>query len=59
MRRGHSRAMTSPPRIPALILAGGRATRMGGGDKPLMALAGRPMLAHVLNRLRPQAGRWR
>lgn len=56
MRRGHSRAMTLPPRIPALILAGGRATRMGGGDKPLMALAGRPMLAHVLDRLRPQAG---
>lgn len=29
---------------------------MGGGDKPLMALAGRPMLAHVLDRLHPQAG---
>jgi GTP:adenosylcobinamide-phosphate guanylyltransferase len=25
----------------ALILAGGRATRMGGGDKPLLVVAGR------------------
>ncbi|TGN33385.1 molybdenum cofactor guanylyltransferase MobA, partial [Paracoccus liaowanqingii] len=39
-----------------MILAGGRATRMGGGDKPLLPLGGRPMLAHVLDRLRPQAG---
>jgi molybdenum cofactor guanylyltransferase len=27
---------------------------MGGGDKPLKPLAGRPMLAHVIERLRPQ-----
>jgi molybdopterin-guanine dinucleotide biosynthesis protein A len=40
--------------IAAVILAGGRATRMGGGDKPLKPLAGRPMLAHVIERLRPQ-----
>lgn len=38
-------------RIPALILAGGEARRMGGGDKPLLALGGRPILAHVLDRL--------
>ncbi|PHK93751.1 molybdenum cofactor guanylyltransferase MobA [Pseudoroseomonas rhizosphaerae] len=38
-----------------LVLAGGLARRMGGGDKPLRPLAGRPMLAHVLERLRPQA----
>ena len=38
----------------AAILAGGRARRMGGGDKPLLPLAGRPMLAHVLERVRPQ-----
>lgn len=42
--------------IPAMILAGGRATRMGGSDKPLLMLAGRPILAHVLDRLAPQAG---
>jgi molybdopterin-guanine dinucleotide biosynthesis protein A len=37
------------------ILAGGLARRMGGGDKPLRLLAGRPLLAEVIDRLRPQA----
>ncbi|WP_410216375.1 molybdenum cofactor guanylyltransferase MobA [Paracoccus sp. (in: a-proteobacteria)] len=41
---------------PAMILAGGRATRMGGGDKPLLPLGGRTMLDLVLDRLSPQAG---
>jgi len=41
-------------RVPALILAGGRSSRMGGGDKSLMPLHGRPLLAHVLDRIRPQ-----
>ena len=41
--------------IPALILAGGRSSRMGGGDKSLMPLDGRPLLSHVLDRIRPQA----
>lgn len=40
--------------IAGVILAGGRATRMGGGDKPLRPLAGRPMLSYVIERLRPQ-----
>ncbi len=39
----------------AVVLAGGLARRMGGGDKPLRLLGGRPLLAHVLERLRPQA----
>jgi molybdopterin-guanine dinucleotide biosynthesis protein A len=34
-----------------LILAGGLARRMGGGDKALLPLAGRPMLDHVIARL--------
>jgi molybdopterin-guanine dinucleotide biosynthesis protein A len=38
-------------RIAGLILAGGAATRMGGGDKPLLDLAGRPMLARILDTL--------
>jgi molybdopterin-guanine dinucleotide biosynthesis protein A len=38
----------------AVVLAGGLARRMGGGDKPLRLLAGRPLLDHVLERLRPQ-----
>ena len=37
-----------------VILAGGLATRMGGGDKTLRDLQGRPILAHVIERLRPQ-----
>jgi molybdopterin-guanine dinucleotide biosynthesis protein A len=39
-----------------VILAGGLSRRMGGGDKPLLPLAGRPLLAHVIERLRPQVG---
>lgn len=39
-----------------LILAGGLARRMGGGDKALKPLAGRPILAHVIDRLRGQCG---
>jgi molybdopterin-guanine dinucleotide biosynthesis protein A len=41
-------------RIGGVILAGGRATRMGGGDKALKTVAGRPLLAHVIDRLAPQ-----
>lgn len=40
--------------IAGIVLAGGRATRMGGGDKPLLHLHGRPLLAHVIERLTPQ-----
>jgi len=41
--------------IAALILAGGEARRMGGGDKPLLDLGGQPMLARVIAALRPDA----
>lgn len=37
-----------------VILAGGRATRMGGGDKGLLDLNGKPLLTHVIERLEPQ-----
>ncbi len=37
-----------------VILAGGLARRMGGGDKGLLRLGGRPLLAHVIDRLAPQ-----
>lgn len=37
------------------ILAGGRGRRMPGFDKPLAPLAGRPLIAHVIARLAPQA----
>jgi molybdopterin-guanine dinucleotide biosynthesis protein A len=42
--------------IAGVLLAGGRSSRMGGGDKGLLELAGRPMLAHVIDRLKPQVG---
>jgi molybdopterin-guanine dinucleotide biosynthesis protein A len=38
----------------AVVLAGGRATRMGGGDKALRMLGGRALLDHVLARVGPQ-----
>jgi molybdopterin-guanine dinucleotide biosynthesis protein A len=45
---------TPPPAVSGIILAGGRATRMGGIDKGLVDIAGRPMIEHIIERLRPQ-----
>jgi len=42
--------------VTAVILAGGRATRLGGVDKGLQALADKPLIEHVLSRLQGQAG---
>lgn len=42
--------------ISGLILAGGLGRRMGGIDKGLALLDGRPLAAHVLARLAPQVG---
>ena len=42
--------------ITGIILAGGRATRMGGEDKGLIQIAGIPLYQYVLFRLRPQVG---
>lgn len=39
-----------------LVLAGGQARRMGGVDKGLVEIAGRPMIEHVMDALRPQVG---
>ena len=46
--------MTEQGQIAGVILAGGRATRMGGGDKGLKAVAGRRLIDHVIDRLTPQ-----
>ena len=48
--------------VTGIVLAGGQSRRMfaragRGGDKGLLALADKPMLGHVLDRLRPQVGR--
>ncbi|NBU15111.1 MAG: molybdenum cofactor guanylyltransferase [Alphaproteobacteria bacterium] len=40
--------------IPAVILVGGAGRRMGGVDKPMMPLAGRPLLSYVIDILAPQ-----
>jgi molybdopterin-guanine dinucleotide biosynthesis protein A len=40
--------------LPAMILAGGLSRRMGGGDKCLLPLGGRPVLAHLIERVQPQ-----
>lgn len=42
--------------ITAVILAAGAGRRMGGEDKGLLLLNGRPLIAHVLDRLAPQCG---
>jgi len=44
--------MTQP--ILGVILAGGQARRMGGGDKALQSFDGRPLLARIVERLAPQ-----
>jgi molybdenum cofactor guanylyltransferase len=40
--------------ISSIILAGGRATRMNGVDKGLVLLQHKPLIAHVITRLKPQ-----
>lgn len=42
------------PMIAGLILAGGKGTRMGGVDKALLPLNGKPLIAHVQERLTGQ-----
>jgi len=49
-------ATISPTAVLGVLLAGGRSERMGGGDKCLVELGGRPLLAHAIERLRPQVG---
>jgi molybdopterin-guanine dinucleotide biosynthesis protein A len=45
---------TEFPPTPAVLLAGGLARRMGGGDKPMRQIAGRTILDRVIARLEPQ-----
>lgn len=41
-------------KVTGLILAGGEGRRMGGADKGLIAYRGKPLVAHVIERLAPQ-----
>lgn len=49
--------MTRLTEVTGVILAGGRATRMGGQDKGLISLKGKPMYEHIVNKLAPQVGK--
>jgi molybdopterin-guanine dinucleotide biosynthesis protein A len=49
-----TRGEGGPPAVVGVLLAGGLARRMGGGDKCLRPLAGQPILARVIERARPQ-----
>lgn len=40
--------------VAAVILAGGRGRRVGGGDKGLIELNGKPLIAHVIDNIAPQ-----
>jgi molybdenum cofactor guanylyltransferase len=48
--------MTETPTL-GLILAGGLARRMGGGDKPRTSIGGASILSRVLERMQPQCTR--
>ena len=48
--------MNNSKQISALILAGGRSSRMDGYDKGLLKLLERPMIDYVIERLKPQVG---
>jgi molybdenum cofactor guanylyltransferase len=45
-----------PERVAGVLLAGGQARRMGGGDKCLVEIAGETLLSRIAARLRPQVG---
>ncbi|GAB4348156.1 MAG: molybdenum cofactor guanylyltransferase [Immundisolibacter sp.] len=55
---GHPKPTSAAPytEVTGLILAGGRGVRLGGADKGLLELAGRPLVRHVFERLAPQVG---
>ncbi|MGK7294548.1 MAG: molybdenum cofactor guanylyltransferase MobA [Candidatus Wenzhouxiangella sp. M2_3B_020] len=46
--------MIDPGRITAVVLAGGQGRRMGGIEKGLVEIAGRPMIEWTLEAVRPQ-----
>jgi molybdopterin-guanine dinucleotide biosynthesis protein A len=49
--------MEDTPPVVGVLLAGGQSRRMGGGDKCLRMLGGRPILARIIERVRPQVRR--
>ena len=49
--------MEDTPPVVGVLLAGGQSRRMGGGDKCLRMLGGRPILTRIIERVRPQVRR--
>ena len=45
---------TTTQNITAVILAGGKGSRLGGSDKGLVKLHGQPLVQHVIKRIQPQ-----
>jgi molybdopterin-guanine dinucleotide biosynthesis protein A len=55
--RATPKSAPATPGIPGVLLAGGLARRMGGGDKPMRTIAGKTILERVIARLAPQCDR--
>ena len=49
--RNDDTAAGVPGGVAGIVLAGGQSRRMGGGDKGLLDLGGRAVIAHVIDRL--------
>lgn len=49
--------MSADDSITAVVLAGGQARRMGGQDKGLLTVLGKPMVLHIIEQLSPRVGR--
>jgi molybdenum cofactor guanylyltransferase len=57
LRGREPQRMSEHPQTLGLVLAGGLARRMGGGDKALLRIGGATILERVLDRLTPQCSR--
>jgi molybdopterin-guanine dinucleotide biosynthesis protein A len=55
MTSSHEASPAEHPPTPAVILAGGLARRIGGGDKPMRRIGGQTILARVIARLSSQS----
>ncbi|MGH8184524.1 MAG: molybdenum cofactor guanylyltransferase [Rhodanobacteraceae bacterium] len=53
----HGQELRGRDDVLGVVLAGGAGTRVGGADKGLLPLCGRPLVEHVLDRLLPQCDR--